>query len=141
MSETEQEPGNSYVATAAAEKRLREVLGANDIARFLTDNQLDAVALALLDNAKIEYKPRLKAVLVTLPIPDTATRTKIAEPVTAEAALTEAVSRLDSESSTQPGPEHSDGYQLPYEAPAAGFRPFQPKPAPVDGYYVDQPVD
>lgn len=60
---------NEYVATAAAEKRLREVLAAK--LPYPTD--ADAIAELLLSGeVGIEYKPRAKAVLITLPLPDKA---------------------------------------------------------------------
>ena len=64
-----------YVATAAAEKRLREILAA----RF-GEHDIEDLAQALLSSdVQIEYKPRLKAVLVTIPLPDKATSAKAAE--------------------------------------------------------------
>ena len=61
---------NDYVATAAAQKRLREVL---TVAFKHTDDAfIDSLADALLSHAGIEYKPRAKAVLITLELPDKA---------------------------------------------------------------------
>jgi hypothetical protein len=57
---------NEYVATAAAEKRLREVLAAR------IHGDIDALADAMLSGTRIEYKPRQKAVIVTMTLPDTA---------------------------------------------------------------------
>jgi len=55
---------SEYVATAAAEKRLREVLG---------DLATDDLVKALCENVQVEYKPRLKAVVLTVPIPNGST--------------------------------------------------------------------
>jgi hypothetical protein len=60
---------NDYVATAAAEKRLREVLAA----RLGRDYDIDEIADALLADTKIEYKARAKQVGITLDLPDKAT--------------------------------------------------------------------
>lgn len=64
---------NDYVATAAAEKRLREVLAAEPA---FTQELADAIADSLLAGAKIEYKARAKQVTITLDLPDKATATK-----------------------------------------------------------------
>jgi hypothetical protein len=65
---------NDYVATAAAEKRLREVL-ADRLPGASTTN-VEGLALALLNGSKIEYKARAKQVTITLDLPDKATETK-----------------------------------------------------------------
>jgi hypothetical protein len=61
---------NDYVATAAAEKRLREVLA--DRLPGATVRNVDDFAEVLLAGAKIEYKARSKQVVISLDIPDTA---------------------------------------------------------------------
>lgn len=61
---------NEYVATAAAQKRLREVLTA---AYEGLDVHVETLADVLLENAKIEYKARAKQVVISLDLPDTAT--------------------------------------------------------------------
>lgn len=61
---------SEYVAVAAGEKRLREIL--TDGAGFsLTEVQVDLV-VEILTGAGVtaDYKPRLKAVLLTVPMPD-----------------------------------------------------------------------
>jgi len=66
---------NDYVATATAEKRLREVLAE----RFGGSDGIDGGELAyrvgdvLLAVAEITYLPRKKSVSITLRIPETAT--------------------------------------------------------------------
>lgn len=65
---------NDYVATAAAEKRLREVLA--DRLPGATESNVEDLALVLLDGAKIEYKSRAKQVAILLDLPDTATTRK-----------------------------------------------------------------
>lgn len=66
---------NDYVATAAAEKRLREVL-ADRLADVCEEDRggvtADNLTYILLNGAKIEYKPRTKTVLISLALPDTA---------------------------------------------------------------------
>lgn len=66
---------NDYVATATAEKRLRDVL----TERF--DNAVDTQYLmdTLLNAAEITYLPRKKSVSITLRIPETATASKPAK--------------------------------------------------------------
>lgn len=61
---------NDYVATAAAEKRFREVLAA----RFPnhTLDLIEELAARLLADTKIEYKARAKQVTITLDLPDKA---------------------------------------------------------------------
>lgn len=70
---------NEYVATAAAEKRLREVLEAR-LAPYCEEDRngvtADNLAFMLLDGAKIEYKARAKQVVISLDLPDTATTAK-----------------------------------------------------------------
>jgi hypothetical protein len=73
---------NEYVATAAAEKRLREVLAA----RFDSETRAESVAVALLDGARIEYKARAKQVTITLDLPDKAATKAPTEPVAVETA-------------------------------------------------------
>jgi hypothetical protein len=66
---------NDYVATATAEKRLRDVL----TERF--DNAVDTQYLmdTLLNAAEITYLPRKKSVSITLRVPETATTSKPAK--------------------------------------------------------------
>lgn len=75
---------NEYVATAAAEKRLREVL-ADRLAGVCEEDRggvtADNLTYILLDGAKIEYKPRTKTVLISLTLPDTAKPKPVADPV------------------------------------------------------------
>jgi hypothetical protein len=65
---------NDYVATAAAEKRLREVL--TDRFPHHTEQLVEELAATLLFGAKIEYKARAKQVTITLDLPETATARK-----------------------------------------------------------------
>lgn len=60
---------NDYVATATAEKRLREVLAE----RFAYPTDLDGVADALLAGAEITYLPRKRTVSILLRYPETVT--------------------------------------------------------------------
>lgn len=122
---------NEYVATAAAEKRLREVL-ADRLPEF-DGGGVELVAVALLDGAKIEYKPRTKTVLISLDLPDTAT-TRKPKAVTETADGSEPLA-------TELGPEHSDGYALPGERteqtpPQPHIAPFTPVLDP-DAEYDD----
>lgn len=59
---------NDYVATAAAEKRLREVIRGKFGECKLTDD----VTATLLDEAEITYLSRKKTVSILLRLPDTA---------------------------------------------------------------------
>jgi len=72
---------NDYVATAAAQKRLNEVLVV--ALEHHTEALVEEVSAALLSVAKIEYKARSKQVVISLDLPDTATignaRDKLAE--------------------------------------------------------------
>ena len=65
---------NEYVATAAAEKRLREVLA--DQLPHHTEALIEEIAVALLDGTKIEYKSRAKQVTISLDLPETAATRK-----------------------------------------------------------------
>lgn len=65
---------SEYVATAAAEKRLREVLG---------DLATDALVARLCEGVKVEYKPRLKSVVLTVGLPDAATPVTKTDPTPA----------------------------------------------------------
>lgn len=62
---------NDYVATATAEKRLREVLAA----RFGRDINSDELADVLLSDAEITYLPRKRTVSILLRYPETAAAT------------------------------------------------------------------
>lgn len=72
---------NEYVATAAAEKRLREVL--KDRLPGATDSNIEDLALVLLDGAKIAYKARSREVTISLILPETG-KTKTASKATVE---------------------------------------------------------
>lgn len=62
---------NEYTAVAGAEKRLREILDG-----IGTEHQ-DWVVHVLTEDAEIEYKPRLKALVITIPIPQPAPEPKL----------------------------------------------------------------
>lgn len=66
---------NDYVATATAEKRLREVLRG----KFGECKLADDVAAVLLAETEITHLPRKKSVSITLRIPETATTSKPAK--------------------------------------------------------------
>ena len=70
MSEPKQ---NDYVATAAAEKRLREVLTAR-LGEYCEEDTggvtADNLAYILLSGAQIEYKSRAKQVVISLDLPE-----------------------------------------------------------------------
>lgn len=107
---------NEYVATAAAEKRLREVL-ADKLGR---DYDIEEIALTLLHGAKIEYKARAKQVVISLDLPDTAATRK---PETADDGSTgSAEYGAPPEQETTPAP------------PQPHIAPFQPKHDPEADY-------
>lgn len=110
---------NDYVATAAAEKRLREVLDDRLPGGF----HVEDIAVALLAGAKIEYKPRTKQVLISLDLPDKATASKaIVEP---------------SEAVTAPeGTPVAGEQETTQAAPIPRLAPFAPKIDP-DAEYED----
>lgn len=66
---------NEYTAVAGAEKRLREIL---DFDGFGLEIQ-DPIVRALTHGAEIEYKPRLKALVITIPIPQPAPEPRLGE--------------------------------------------------------------
>lgn len=127
MTETP-EPGNDYVATAAAEKRLREVLAV----RFSYTDQIfvDGLADMLLAEAQIGYKPRTKEVTISLKLPD-------------KAAVKEALDKIATGTDTRTAEELVAALEnapaVPAPVPAApavmpGIMPFVAKPEPEDGY-------
>lgn len=67
---------NEYTAVAGAEKRLRELLALGPLRH--DDRTIDLVVSELTGgDAEIEYKPRLKALVITLPIPQPAPEPKL----------------------------------------------------------------
>lgn len=134
MSEEKEAEGNDYVATAAAEKRLREVMRG----KFGECKLADDVADVLLAETRIEYKPRLKAVQIQLPIPAVATnvaKTRVDIPLTDQQADALA-SVAASPDVPPPFPGESLGISVHNLAnpPAPTFGQFWPKPEPADGY-------
>lgn len=75
---------NEYTAVAGAEKRLRDLLKPAAAGEL----ELNDMVAALTAGAEIEYKPRLKAIVITLPIPEPAPEPKLGKfapvPVTDE---------------------------------------------------------
>lgn len=75
---------NEYTAVAGAEKRLRDLLAPAASGEL----ELNDIVAALTAGATIEYKPRLKSIVVTLPIPEPAPEPKLGKfapvPVTDE---------------------------------------------------------
>lgn len=69
---------NDYVATATAEKRLREVLAV----RFgsLTKDLIDELAAILLTDAEITYLPRKRSVSILLRYPEKASQAILDRP-------------------------------------------------------------
>lgn len=90
-------PKNEYTAVAGAEKRLGEIFRDGIPEVLMPGHLLEQVTRSLTGNgATIEYKPRLKSLVITLPIPQPAPEPKLGEFV--------------------PKPEREDGYQdLPTE--------------------------
>lgn len=74
-------PENEYVATAAAEKRLREVLA--DRLPGASVSNVDDLATVLLDGSEIDYKPRTRKVTISLTLPEKGS-TKTASKATTE---------------------------------------------------------
>lgn len=68
---------NDYVATATAEKRLREVL-----ATMLPESGVEHVAQILLTDAEITYLPRKKSVSILLRYPEKASQAILDRPRT-----------------------------------------------------------
>jgi hypothetical protein len=114
---------NDYVATAAAEKRLREVLA--DRMPGATLGDVEQLAVILLDGARIEYKSRAKQVTISLDLPETAA-TKRAEKPTPEPTP-----------DTGPADPEPEITQAP---PQPHIAPFQPKHDP-DADYEDVHYD
>lgn len=118
---------NEYVATAAAEKRLREVL--TDRLPGATESNVDDLALVLLDGAKIEYKARAKQVVISLDLPDVAATRK---PKGAEVAP-EGVT-----AETEPHDVHAG---TPEIVQGPHIAPFQPKQYGADADFEDVHYD
>lgn len=78
---------NEYVATAAAQKRLREVL--TGYLGHIDDRIVETFADALLAVAQVEYKPRAKAVLITVGLPDKAALSQMGTAADLDQAVTE----------------------------------------------------
>lgn len=78
---------NEYVATAAAQKRLREVL--TGYLGHIDSRIVETFSDALLAVAQVEYKPRAKAVLITLPLPDKAALSQMGTAADLDQAVTE----------------------------------------------------
>lgn len=78
---------NEYVATAAAQKRLREVLGGylGHIDSRITETFADA----LLAVSKVEYKSRAKQVVISLDLPGTTTLSEMGTAADLDQAVTE----------------------------------------------------
>lgn len=113
---------SEYVATAAAEKRLREVLG---------DLATDALVARLCEGVKVEYKPRLKSVVLTVGLPDAATPVTKTDPTTAG-------------SSADVDPEL--GVVRPDDYPEAAYAPildttWQPRPVGEERMFDGDPVE
>lgn len=102
---------NDYVATAAAEKRLREVLSAR--MQYHTEALVEEIAVLLLDGAQIEYKSRAKQVVISLDLPDKATVDAARGQLAATAASAESQAIIESETSQAP--------------PSPRIVPFEPK--------------
>lgn len=69
---------NEYTAVAGAEKRLREMLSQGPLGQMMSDNQIEMVVAELTTKSvEIEYKPRLKALVITIPIPQPAPEPKL----------------------------------------------------------------
>ena len=133
MSETE----NDYVATATAEKRLREVL--ND--RLPQDSSVvDSLTLVLLDGAKIEYLPRKKSVSITLRVPETAPT-----PKTSGGTSTPPATPADTPALTggEPAAESATGVAAPADVPpepvsrGARFGLYEPTVTSNPDYHSD----
>ncbi len=124
---------NEYVATALAEKRLREVL--ND--RLPQDSSVvDALAVVLLDGAEIEYLPRKKAVSIRLRIPETATTPSTSKVLRQDGSdptdIGEALVTNSSGTSVVPESEIRAELELPHDRGVAVAAPgtvgrFEPK--------------
>lgn len=110
---------NDYVATAAAEKRLREVLA--DRLPGATESNVDDLAIVLLDGAKIEYKSRAKQVAILLDLPDTAA-TKKPKAVAAKPD-TDDGSTGSAEYGAPPEPEAQEVRHTPPQPHLAAFQP------------------
>lgn len=107
---------NDYVATAAAQKRLNEVLVV--ALAHTTEAEVEALADALLRSATIEYKSRAKQVVISLDLPDKAVigtaRDQLAENIataSAEAASAMPVQPAEPETVQAPLQPHITPYQ------------------------------
>jgi hypothetical protein len=111
---------NDYVATAAAQKRLREVLAG----QFAYPTDSDAMADVLLSapTVKIEYKARAKQVVITLDLPDTATVKPKATETETPTDGGEAVAEATPEPETVQAPPQP--HIVPY-VPSADYEPAE----------------
>lgn len=112
---------NDYVATAAAQKRLNEVLVV--ALAHMTEAEVEQLADALLRSATIEYKSRAKQVVISLDLPDKAVigaaRDQLAE--NAATASEEAASVMPVQPQGTPEPETVQAPPQPH------ITPYQPK--------------
>lgn len=100
---------NEYVATAAAQKRLREVL--TGYLGHIDSRIVETFSDALLAVAQVEYKPRAKAVLITLPLPDKAALSQMGTAADLDQAVTEtegAGNELGAENASVPSDDYPD---------------------------------
>ena len=137
---------NEYVATAAAQKRLREVL--TGYLGHIDSRIVETFADALLAVAQIEYKPRAKAVLISLPLPDKAALSVTGTGMDLSQAVTETAEPVPSDG--YPDKQSYDEAQLArvyggeqetvQAPPVPHIAPFAPKHDP-DAEYEDVHYD
>ena len=113
---------NEYVATAAAQKRLREVLGG--YLGHIDDRIVETFADALLAVSKVEYKSRAKQVVISLDLPDTAALSQMGTAANLDQAVTETATPepLPGDTVVEPEPEN---VQAPPQPHIAAFQPKQ----------------
>jgi hypothetical protein len=107
---------NEYVATAAAQKRLREVL--TGYLPSIDSKIIETFADALLSTSTVEYKSRAKQVVISLDLPDKAAISQSAATADLDQAVTE----------TAPLGEGSPAavYETAPAAPIPHLAPFAP---------------
>lgn len=125
---------NEYVATAAAQKRLREVL--TGYLGHIDSRIVETFADALLAVAQVEYKPRAKAVLITLPLPDKAALSESGTGMDLSQAVTE-TEGAGNELGAEPEPEA----EIVKAPPQPHIAPFQPKQYGADDDFEDVHYD
>lgn len=130
---------NDYVATAAAQKRLREVL--TGYLGHIDDRIVETFADALLSVATIEYKSRAKQVVISLDLPDKAAISQMGAAADLDQAVTETAvptpdELADNPRSVEYDPE-AETTQAPPQPHIVPFRPVLDADAEYEDVHYD----